>query len=92
MSMPWQGWILLRRKEGGEIMVPESELGIVSTALLADGTTDETAALVHVKCIDTNIVVDHTLHEIAQLIADAARSARSAHLPSLQTPTFPAAR
>lgn len=76
MSLPWQSWILLRRKEGGEIMVPESELGIVSTALLADGTTDETAALVHIKCIDTNIVVDHTLREVARLISDVAQAAR----------------
>lgn len=76
MSLPWQGWILLERREGGEIMLPESELGIVSTVLLEDGTLDETASLIHVKCINQNIVVTQTLREIADLISEAAQSAR----------------
>lgn len=76
MSLPWQSWIYLNRREGGQIMVPESELGIVSTVLLEDGTLDETASLVHIKCINLNIVVDHTTTEVATLIAKAAEAAR----------------
>jgi len=69
-------WLLLEKDDGGELLVPESEVGAVSTVFLNRGTEEEpnwvaepTKSLVHIKCLNANIIVNRDVQSIKRLMS-----------------------
>lgn len=72
-------YLSMNREQGGTLLVPEEEIGLVSSLLTNVGTeaepevvVDETRSLVRVKCLGVDIVVLHPVAQIAQWLEEAS--------------------
>jgi len=70
-------WLSFKRDGGGLAIIPWDEIGIISTLVTNKGTQeepdlviDESKSLVHVKSINTSIVVLHPAEEVLCWLGD----------------------
>lgn len=76
-------YILLKRREGGKMLVPVDEIGLISDLLVNRGTeeqpdwqVDYTGSLIHIKCVNLNIIIDQSVEDIALMVANHQRKVK----------------
>jgi hypothetical protein len=72
-------FIAFNRPEGGKFMTQVSEIGCLSTFTTNDAAegqepvlvTHDDQTLMFIKCLGSNVVVAHSLQEVAKMMTDA---------------------